>query len=179
MTESELIALKAALLADTDQAVIDAVAIGNATEIVRLYNLPSETIVWRTSVPVPEVFDAIVWANMTPASVPDGTALWTNRNLQCQSKQLALQTILMGREQINATKANIRAGLQDALTAIPSKSDGSNQAAGWLAVVPVLKRAATKAEAVYVTGTGTDAAPGLLVWEGQININDVGAALNS
>jgi hypothetical protein len=179
MTDSELLALKAALLADTDQAVIDAVTGGNHTEIARLYNLPSSTIVWRTSVPVPEVFDAIVWANMTPAAVPDGTALWTNRNLQCQSKQLALQTILMGREQINATKANIRAGLQDALTAIPSKSDGSNQAAGWLAVVPILKRAATKAEAVYATGTGTDANPALLVWEGQININDVGMAMNS
>lgn len=179
MTDSELIALKAALLADTDQAVIDAVAIGNATEIVRLYNLPSATIVWRTSVPIDNVFDAITWANMTPAAAPDGTTLWTNRNLQCQSKQLALQTIIGRREFINGSKALIRSGLQDALTSLPSKADGGNQNAGWVNVLPVLKRPATKAEAIYVTGTGTDAAPGLLVWEGQININDVGTALNS
>lgn len=178
MTDQELILLKTALLADTDPEVISAVSGGNATRLAELYNLPSSVVVWKTSVPVSDIFDAVVWANMTPAAAPDGTALWTNRNLQCQSKQLALQTILMGRESINGTKANLRTGLQDALTALPSKADGTSQAAGWVAVAAVLKRFANKTEAIFSTGTGTTATPGTLVWEGLVNYNDIGLALS-
>lgn len=179
MTEAELLTLKAALLADTDQAVIDALSSGNAVAMAILYNLPSTKIVWRTDIPVDDIFDAITWANMTPAAAPDETTLWTNRNLQCQSKQLALQTIIGRREIINASKPLIRAGLQDALTSLPSKADGSNQNAGWVNVLPKLKRPATKVEAIYATGTGTDADPGVLAFEGQITHYDISMALNS
>lgn len=178
LTQAQLTALKAHILANADPDVVAAVAIRNDTEITRIYNLSSAFIVWKTSVPVQDIFDAIVWANMTPAAAPDGTTQWTNRNLQCQSKQIALQTIVLGREQLNTSKPNIRQGLQDALTALPSKADGTNQPAGWVGVLALLKRAATTCEAIFATGTGTDTTPGNLGVEGTLDVSEVSAAMN-
>lgn len=180
LTQAQLVTLKAHIIANADPDVIAALAIRNDNGIRDLYNresVPTFTV-WKTTVPVHEIFDAIVWANMTPSSVPDATALWTNRNLQCQSKQLSLQTIVIGRDALNTAKVNIRQALQDALTAIPSKADGSNQNAGWAAVNALMKRAASIFEVIYAAGAGTDAAPGSLVVEGPLDQQDVSAALN-
>jgi hypothetical protein len=179
MTPEQITVLRTALIADNDPAVIASKVARNDTETARLYNLPSTFIVWKTQVPVQDIFDCIIWANMTPASVPDTTTIWGNRNLQCQSKQFNLQTMLGGRDSINAAKANIRTGLQDALTALPSKADGTNQAAGWTTVLALMKRAASKCETLYVTGTGTSATPGNVgTVEGDVSVSDIAEALN-
>jgi hypothetical protein len=39
------------------------------------------------------------------------------------------------------------------------------------------RRAATRGEALYATGTGTTATPGVLVFEGTISDANIGAAL--
>lgn len=171
-TLSQLNTLKSAILADPN--LNPQVANGETGYIASYLNQPSSTTVWSTVVKVQDIYDAIVWANFTPASTIDSTQLWANRALACQGKQFNLQTMLTGRDVINGSKSNIRAGLQDALTGIPSKADGTNQNAGWTSVQLVLQRFATNGEKVFVTG----GSPGTLGWEGEVTNNDVVAALN-
>ncbi len=47
------------------------------------------------------------------------------------------------------------------------------------AILAAQKRAATKAEALFATGTGSDASPGTLIWEGTLSVDDVSRALNA
>ena len=139
--------------------------------IAAAYNTPTTFVVWRTSVPVDEINDAIVWSNLTPAdAVPTSdvlaAAVWQNRSDVCQGKQFNLQLIFAQRGAIPGTKSNIRAGLQDALTNIPSGANGALQTAGWAQVRLVLQRVVNAGERLYATGTGTQATPGTVVVEG-------------
>jgi hypothetical protein len=129
--------------------------------------------VWKTSVETGDLFDAIIWANLTPNPAPDGTAAWTNRSLACQGKQFNLQTILTGRATINPSKSRIRNGLQDALVDVPSGNNGTLRQAGWTDVLPLLYRRATKGEKIFAIGAGTVVSPSLLVIEGIIARQDV------
>lgn len=110
--------------------------------------------VYRTNVPVQELFNAIDWAKLTPADAPDGTQTWANRSLACQGKQFNLQTLVVGQSQIDATKGNIRAALQDALTNVPSGASGATQSAGWVPVRDmVLARKGNRLEKLLATTT--------------------------
>lgn len=133
-------------------------------------------VVWQTSVSIDAIQDAIVYANMTPAAAPDGTQTWANRALQCQGKQFNLQNLLLGRATVNASKANIRAAFQDCLTALPSKADGTNQAAGWTSVQTAMQRLATRIEKLFATGTGSAASPATMAYEGFVSGSEVDAA---
>jgi len=122
--------------------------------IAAAYNLvvtsPGTFWVYRSNVPVQEIFDQIVWANFTPVDAADGTTLWQNRSMAAQGKSLNLQTLLMGQTQVNANKTNVRAGLQDGLTNLPTGTSGGTVAAGWTGVRDnVLARAATRAEKLF------------------------------
>lgn len=142
--------------------------------------------VYRSAIPVAELFDAIVWANFTPSdSVPTATSLendiYQSRQIACQTKQMNLQTMMIGQAAVNGAKANIRAGLQDALTNIPSGANGANRSAGWTTVRDtVLARASTRAEKLFAsTASGNGSAPNAaatLVFEGALASGDVSAA---
>jgi len=140
--------------------------------------------VYRTEIPVSEMFDAIIWANFTPSdAVPTDTSLnndiYQSRQIACQTKQMNLQTMLMGQASINGAKANIRAGLSDALTGIPSGAGGATRSAGWTNVRDtVLARAATRAEKLYATGGNgaTAATAATLTFEGALTPQDIQAA---
>lgn len=118
--------------------------------------------VWRISVPVGEIFDQIVWANYTPADSADGLVMWTNRALACQGKQFNLQTMLIGSAgTLNASRPGIRAGLNDATTALPSGVAGAPRSGGWANILTVLRTKATAGEklfSVQATGTGNNGA---------------------
>lgn len=135
--------------------------------------------VWATNANTQSIYDSIVWANLTPSQAQDGTQAWANKALLCQGKQFNIQTLLQGRETLNAANTNVRAGLQDALTAIPSKSDGTNQSAGWANVHLAMQRKATVIEKIFAVGTGSSASPAIMQVEGQISTIDVEAARNS
>lgn len=141
--------------------------------------------VWNSVVPVSTIYDNVVWANLTPADTPDGTQTWANRSLACQGKQFNLQTILIGAQGVvNATKTNIRAGLQDALTNVPSGASGATQAAGWTNVRDkALSRKATNAEKLLADTTNGNGASGQTsafpAFDGPLSASDVDAARNS
>ena len=181
LTTAQLQALKADIAAAGDLSVFPNTSDGNFA-IAQLYNLSAVPafIVWATDVPVRNVYDAITWANLTPNDTPDTTQLWENRALMCQAKQINLQIMLQGQATVNGAKANIRAGLQDALTAIPSGTGGAPRAAGWATgVQPSLQRTATRIEKLLAAGVGTSASPATMTVEGAIGHEDVGAARNS
>lgn len=167
LTLAQLATLKAAIIADPTANAIR--VLGDSFSLGLWCNGASATVVWRTSTSGDAIRNAIVWANLTPAMAPDATTLWTNRALSAQTKQISLQSMVQGQSQIGTGVAGIRAGFQDCLTALPTKADGTNQGAGWLAVQAVMQRPATRAEALFSTGTGTAASPGDLVFEGTIS----------
>ena len=135
--------------------------------------------VWRSSTQAADIGNAIVWSALTPVDTPDGTALYTNRALLCQAKQINIQTLIQGRDSIASNKPNIRSGLQDALSAIPSGAGGAVIGAGWVAVKTSMTRKATVLERLLATGTGTTATPADLDFEGSIDNNTVDTARRS
>lgn len=135
-------------------------------------NTATTKYIWKTYTPGDDVFDAITWANLTPADTPDGTALWTNRALLCQAKQINLQIMLQGKERIATGKASIRTGLSDALLNVPSGASGATQSAGWAAVKAAISRIGTRAEMALATGAGTQASPATPGWEGVLSASE-------
>ena len=165
LTPAQCTTLKALAMADQTAAAL--IAAGNDMGLADWFNTPTANYIWRSSVPVDEVFDAITWANLTPVDVPDSSAAYTNRALLCQAKQINLQILLQGRERVSGAKATIRAGLSDALLKVPSGASGAEQSAGWAAVKAVLSRFATRAEAALAPN-GTQAAPATPVFDGML-----------
>lgn len=184
LNTTQLTTLKNAILAETDPTIVAARNAGATGAIADWYNLPSTTSVWKTSTMVSEISDAIEWAKFTPNSAPDTTALYTNRILSVQTKQMNLQNIIMGKETINTGKANIREGLRDSVINLPTGAAGASLSAGGAGGVNVLnacKRFATNCESLFAT---VDAVTGsvtakLLTVEGNISNEDVVLAINS
>lgn len=172
--------LKAAILADPALNGFPATADG-ASAIATLLNAPAVPAfpVWRTEAPVTDILDAITWSAFTMTDAPDGTALQTNRLLAVQTKQMNLQSMLQGRDTVNASKANVRAGLRDALLALPTGAAGAPVSAGATAAVAAMTRPATLGEKVLAGAqaqTGATIA-NLLQHEGPILYQEVVAAM--
>ena len=172
LTGAQIVTLRPVVQAEPTLA--QAIATGDDYAIAAWLNGESAPAfyVWRTSMNTQEVYDSIVWANLTPADTPDGTQLWLNRALAAQGKQFNIQTLLQGRDTINPARGNVRAGLQDATSSIPSGVGGATQSGGWLAIKPVITRLATRAEKAIAGGTGTAATPASLVFEGTVTAQE-------
>jgi hypothetical protein len=177
LTTQQLQAIKADIAASPDMNTLPNNSDG-AFEIARLYNLPSTTDVWRTNTPTKDVFDAITWANYTPNDVADGTTLYTNRMLAAQTKQMNLQNMLTGRDTVDTSKANIRAGLRDAVISLPTGTGGAIVTAGGVSGATVMAacvRKATRIEKLLASApvaTGSVSA-GILSFEGSISYQDI------
>lgn len=182
LTTAQLTALKADILLDGTLSAKPMTS-GGAGEIATAYNLTAvpDFMVWRTEAPVSDIFDAITWVNFTPADTPEATGIFTARAMVIQTKQMNLQNILIGRTTIDASKANIRAGLRDAVVALPAGASGAAVSAGGSSGATVLvacTRKATRAEKLFNGGnatTGTTTAA-LLVFQGALASDDVQAA---
>lgn len=176
LTQQQAATLKTAILADATAAAAfsggDLQAVAN-----RMNTKDAAFFVWHSTTPIQTIFDAITWANLTPADTPDGTTLYTNRALYCSAKQQQLLVMLGGRTILNATISTLRAGLQDALTNLPCGVGGATVAAGWTTVRDTaIKRTATLAEKALANvagGNGQLATPATATWEGNLTFNDV------
>lgn len=183
LTPAQLVALRADILADgvlnqiprNDDGFIAIAAAYNALA-------SPDFLVWGTNVPVSAILDAITWSAYTPNDTPDATVTFTNRALVVQTKQMNLQTMLQGRQSIDASKANIRAGLRDAVVAIPAGAAGASVVAGGASGATVLAactRKATRAEKFFNAGSATTGGTtaNLLGNEGLLSMSDVSSAL--
>lgn len=167
LNATQIATLKSAIIADPNLATARTNHTGDGTQMITDYlNAAGALMVWRTSVSTSVLFDAITWANLTPNDAPDGTQAWLCRSLACQGKQFNLQLIFASRDTIDPSKTNVRAGLQDALTNVPSGTGGTTVSAGWAGVRVALQRPATHLEAIFAN---TAASPASLVVEGAID----------
>jgi hypothetical protein len=163
----------------------------NGFTIAAAYNLPASPAVnvWRSDARVKDIFDSVSWDVYTPKdAVPTADALsnaiFQSRLLVIQTKQMNLQNILTGRDVLDCTKANIRAGLRDAVIALPAGVSGAQTSAGGAGGATVLNacvRNATRAEALFVTGTANTGSvtASLMGFEGSLTYNDIIQAWNS
>ena len=148
---------KAAIQAETDPTFV---ALRNANEtgqMAAFYNTASTFIVWKSLVAVKETgaaFNGTEWAGMTSAN------------------HTRLQTVAQYLDTYNPSSADIRAMFND----IWSGAGGANTRASLLTL---WKRSATKGEKIFATGTGSDASPGILGFEGTISNDDILSALRS
>jgi len=157
LATAQLIALKAAILAD---GVLGPLTSGPGTDfnaIMLAMNAQSSPafIVWRTSV--------------TRAEYQDDDAFnWTVvDNLTTGGKYRIWEWMFSATGSINPSKANIRAGIvacwvgNAALVAVQAMILGKS------------KRTATRTERLLATGTGSDAAPGTLAFEGDVTVQEI------
>jgi hypothetical protein len=190
LSPAQLATLKAAILADP---VLNAQPNTGDGAIAIAASLNAEAgpnfWVWDTTADTGLIFDAITFANFVPNDTPDNTVTFQNRCMVIQTKQIALQLILQGRDTLNATRPKVRDGLSDATSNLPSGNNGALRTGGWAAVSTVLRRKATAAEkifAVSTTGAGNDGAqplgstanPANPVFEGPVTYVEVYNARN-
>lgn len=154
LTHEQLLALKADILADP------ALAAAYDEDVAHAYNLAAspEWVVWKTAVEVDEIMrNGMDWTQVDNLTVGKARIWdWMTR---------------LGN--FNASKPNIRAGIDAAWVGT----------AAMLAVRATIythcKRAATRAEKLFSTGTGTTASPATMDFEGVLTYLDVSAARNA
>lgn len=197
LSAAQMQALKTAIQADP-ALNSKPLTLDGAFEIKEALNLESNPVVmgWRTDASVAEIFDAIQGDKYTPVDSPPAvpgsptiadqltSMLYMNRLLLVQSKQLNLQNILIGRESVDASKANIRAWLRDAVIALPSGASGAAVTAGGVSGVNVLQaclRVATRAEVILAAGSATTGAVNAQIFgfQGRLTADDVKQARES
>ena len=159
LTTEQLQLLKAAILADPVLAAYPNSGPGNwaIAEALNALSNPA-VIVWKTSVSIDEIMrNGMDWARVDNLTVGKARIWdWLGR---------------LG--SFDASKPNIRAGID--ATWVGTAADLAVRAK----VYVHCKRTATRAEAVLASGTGTDASPAVMGWEGLLQYIDVEAARNS
>jgi hypothetical protein len=158
MTPSQLQALKAYILADP--ALTQHLATGRYDLVRDYYNAPSDPAftVWRTAVTQDEIMqNGFDWTRVDNLAV--GKARIWDWMFDNQSTT------------IDPSKTNVRAGIEAVW--VGTAADLAVRAA----VYVHCKRIATRVERLFATGTGSDAVPGLMGFEGEISANTVTTAL--
>lgn len=185
LTQSQYAQLKTFINAETNPTFVgyrNAGSTGQMAEWLNLYPA-ADYMLWNTRTKVSEILDSISWDKYTPTDVADNTATFTNRILSVQTKQMNLQNMLIGRDSIDASKANIRAGLRDAVIQLPTGASGAATTAGGAngaTVLTACTRKATNGEKYFATVSATNGTVSafLPVVEGKFSNEDVVNALN-
>ena len=191
LTPAQSATLKAAINANPTWAAFSLDGDG-PLELAALLNAPASPAfpVWRTDAPVNSIIDSITWSSYTPAdaiaSSDPALTQQTARLLTIQTKQMNLQLMLQGRESINCSRPNVRAGLRDAVIQIPSGANGANTSPGGASgatVLNVCTRNATEAERILALQSNASDTTGgvtarVMGWEGQLSASDVLIARN-
>lgn len=158
MTSEQFATLKAALLANPAlaQYIVD-----YRDDLIRDYYNSQATpdfTVWRTNVTQDEIMqNGFDWVRVDNLSVGKARIWeWLFKNSS---------------NSINPSKANVRAGIDE--TWKGTTADLAVRAA----VYVHCKRLANRVERIFATGVGSDAAPGILTFEGEITTSDVSAML--
>lgn len=155
LTTAQYQTLATHIRANTDPAVVAALAGRVDNVIAEWYNGVGSCVIWRNAVRPSEYREAIVW------SVVDGLTAGKREVFVWMTQGLTIP--------IDATKPNIRQGIADVF--------GAGSATG-IALVALSKRNASRFEDIWATGTCTTQTPGAIPTEGPLQVNDVSRALN-
>lgn len=160
LTTGQLQTLKAAILAETNTTFVALRAANDETGMADWLNAASTFIVWRTSVTQDEIMqNGFDWTRVDNLSFGKARIWEWMFNNEARA--------------INPSNSNVRAGIESVW--VGTAADLAVRAS----VYAHCKRAASRAERVFATGTGTDASPGLLGWEGYVTAQTVSDALRS
>lgn len=201
LTTPQKQAIKADIAANVNTVLINGIATqiklvpvspDNAQQVANWYNLQASPSFFGNyaTVPVVTIKKAIAWKKLTSAAaIPaitgvngtDQVAMLHYQNLQesCQALVLNIQTLLgLSSDGVfDATDTQLRQGLQDATSAVPSKSDGTTQDAGWTAAQQVICRLVTNAEKLLATPSpgngGSNTTAATCTAEGALTGSDV------
>lgn len=189
LTSAQYASLRAAIQADPVLNAIPKggdgdIAIADAFNALAAPDFP----VWRPDVPVREIMDTFNFAAFTPSdSLPESNVdqasiqRYNGRLLAIQTKQMNLQLMLQGRDTVDASLPNFRAGLRDALINVPAGVNGAGVAVAGANASNALNactRKGTRAEKLFAGSNATTGAVTAAVMSvvGQISAADVGIA---
>ena len=182
LTPAQNAIVTADIAANADLNIFPANSDG-AYGIAALYNLPAVPAfsVWKTNTPTKDIFDTIDWTKYTPTDAPEATGIYTARAMAINVKQMNLQNMTVGKDTIDTSKANIRAGLRDSVIQLPSGASGALTAAGGASGATTLAaciRTATRLEKLLSTGSATTGSTtsNLLGFEGNVSYQDIDTA---
>jgi len=151
LTTEQLQTLKADIAADETFAGIPHNSDG-AWEIAAAYNLAAipAFVVWKTDVPTSLCKQAMLWTEYIARSAGERDA-WQ---------------FMLSNGTINAADVNVRQGIADVFSGPGGATTRANLTA-------IAKRNATRAEKLFATGTGSDASPATMSFEGSLIYQDV------
>lgn len=158
LTNAQLLILKAAILAELDPAFAAFRTANDRNSMATWFNGASTFTVWKTTVPI-----AQVGLGMNSSEVAGLTTANTSR-LQAMAAYSG--------GAFNPSIADVRAGFDSVFS-------GAGGALTRAALLILWKRLARRIEKLYATGTGSDAVPGQLVFEGTIARTDIDEALEA
>jgi len=189
LTSAQLATLRAAILADPVLSLIPKGGDGDI-EIADAFNALAspDFLVWRNDVPVREIMDTFNFAAFTPTdTVPESNVdqaslqRFLSRVLVIQTKQMNLQLMLQGRDTVDASLPNFRAGLRDALINVPAGVAGAGVSVAGASAASALNactRKATRAEKLFAGNNSSTGAVSAAVMTivGPISASDVNTA---
>ena len=149
MTPTQLSMLKAAALADASATAL--ISAGNDTGLAEWFNAPTTYVVWRSALTPDQARAAIIQGAAQLDALTVG-------------KRDSLFWLTSGN--LNVSDASVRAAIDDLC---------GTQTALKSALLAAEKRTCSTAEKILATGTGTNAIPALLGWEGVLSGNDMSA----
>lgn len=154
LTTAQNALIKSAILADPQMSTAIAGDDG-AYFIASLFNLKAtpDFIVWRTDIPTQDIKKAVVWTEYIGRSPGEQGAF----------------TLMISNGILDAAQINVRQGIADIFS-------GPSGAGSRGALLQIAKRPALRVEKLLATGTGTDAVPATMGFEGFIAYRDVETA---
>ena len=155
LSSGQKAALKAFIEADAGLNANPNTNVGNSI-IAAVLNVAAspEFVVWRTSVGRDEITQADAWAWIEVDNLTVGKArIW--------------EWLFEGVGSINASKANVRAGIAECWSGTAAKL------AVQAAVLGVCKRPALLIEKIFSTGTGSTGSPAIMGREGTITTDEI------
>ena len=159
LTNPQLQTLKAAIAAETDPTFVALRTANDSNGMADWYNGASTFVVWRTNVTRDETGNAWLGTDV------DGLSA-----LNMQRLQLMLATSTSGI--FDMGRADRRAGFEN-----PFGTNVNNRSR--VAMRAVWKRTVNRIERLFATGTGSDANPGVLGFQGTVSADEIRTAIGS
>lgn len=159
LTQAQLTALKAAILADQELSACPMTPDGaDAIAQALKQTAAPDFWVWRTDVTRAEVYHS---------TSPEGTTWnWTTYKAQSVPEQGAWVQMFMG-DAADFGLPNLRAGVSAIFTGSAQQNAQRDH------VLSVAKRKANRAEKIFATGVGSLAAPATMVIEGELTYQTI------
>lgn len=159
LTSAQLTTFKAAILANTDPVVVQALLDGNAGVIAAWYNGDSDFWVFKASV--------------STEDIAKGGIKYSEYETALGAAERSTFDLIIRNGTIDPRDENVREGL----FAVCFKFNKAPETTTRL--LALIRRLANHAEKLFATGLGTTASPGSAVFEGNVSVVDISQALQS